>query len=631
MKEFDRPRDEVSTLRHLFSENRAEWAPENFKDLFVTPTYLNKLETARPSFLVGGRGTGKTTTLQSLGYNTTLKRLEADGCNYSDQHYLGVLVRMNKNRVHAFKGEHLSIDNWRKAFAHYFNLIVCLELSQLAIWLEHSQQISIPNEYIAEISFDLGLKEASSFEQLRKLIKNAISQLQLYVNTPFSTHEINFSVAESPLRKFSEILEENEALEGRVIFCCIDEYENLLDYQQGVINTYIKHASPPLSYKVGVRKYGVRNWNTTDTNDMLNTPDDYAAIEIDQEGFEYFATEVANQRLSFANKKGIPVPTKLSDFLENLSIADEAIKLGANQIAAEILSELNGIDENIFEYFAKKPASETYFLRFWQAKENTPIQDLANHWYKNEAIWNTRYGNHSYASLFWLSKGRKGLRYKKYYSGAKTILALAGGNIRYFLELIDNAIYHEVGDQNSLRPEPLTLKPLSQTKALRDVGLRRLDQLEGLSDSGVHLKRLVLAIGKVFFELARTPANRSPEVNSFIINGQSEDLDRIRDLLEEGVGHLAFEASPRTKETSSSEIRDNEYRLHPIYSGFFVISYRKKRRATFDAKDLLEVVEGKPSLAINTILSSENISSNEDLPEQLAFFSSFYDGDRDNK
>lgn len=103
-----------SVLRQLFGDNRAEWPSTNFKQLFVTPTYLGKLEVMRPCFLVGGRGTGKTTALQSLRYDSMLERIEDDGQTFADQEYLGVLVRMNKNRVRAFIGSGLSEEIWSK-------------------------------------------------------------------------------------------------------------------------------------------------------------------------------------------------------------------------------------------------------------------------------------------------------------------------------------------------------------------------------------------------------------------------------------------------------------------------------------------------------------------------------------
>ena len=428
-------------------------------------------------------------------------------------------------------------------------------------------------------------------------------------------------MAESPIRIFVDALENSGLSDGRTIFCCIDEYENLLDYQQAILNTYIKHASPPLSYKIGVRKNGLRNRQTLDGQDLLKTPDDYYEIEIAEEGFEYFARTVASVRLKAAQANGVPVPEKLTDFLQELTLAEEAELLGASRIARAVLHELKGT--NAFEYFESKPAHETYFLKYWQASESTSLIALANDWIANEQEWKVRLGNYSYASLFWLSKGNKGARIRKYYCGERILLALASGNIRYFLELIDCSVTQEISEGKKYT-DILTISPKSQTLAAREVGERRLNQLEGLADHGVQLKRLVLAIGKVFFELAREPLGKTPEVTSFTLSGKVEEISKISNMLNEGVGHLAFEVEPATKLTSKAETREDEYRLHRIFSAFFEISHRKKRRMTFDAKDLIAVLGNKPAKAISSMLEDKPQADEQELPEQLALFSSFY-------
>mgnify|MGYP000875172241 CR=1 FL=1 len=617
--------DVEAVLRQLFGDNRAEWPSSHSMDLFVSPTYLKKLESMRPCFLVGGRGTGKTTSLQSLRYDAILKRLEGSGQSFDDQEYVGVMVRMNKNRVRAFHGSSLAEDKWAKLFAHYFNLLVCLELCAMSSWLESKTGQSLGQESIDLISSELGLGELADLETLRTAISKAISNLQLQVNNPTMDFGIVASMAEAPLRTFAEALRESGLLADRVIFCCIDEYENLLDYQQGIINTYIKHAEPPLSYKVGVRKNGLRNRQTLDGHDLLKVPDDCAEIEIADEGFEYFARAVAELRLECARKEGVQVPESLKAFLEELTFAEEAIELGAGKVAESVLAELARSNKELWEHFAQMDTTETYFLKYWQESEGRSLIDLAKDWRDNESEWKTRLNNYGYSSLFWLSNGNKGIRIRKYYCGERVLLSLAAGNIRYFLELIDTAIGYEL-DAHAALPKVLRVSAKSQTLAARDVGKRRLNQLEGLADHGVQLKRLVLAIGKVFFELARSPTGRTPEVTSFVLTGNALDVDAANTLLAEGVAHLAFESAPRTKPTTNSEMRDDEYRLHRIFCAFFEISHRKKRRTTFDAKNLLGVLHGSPSKAISSLLDNRQQSEERDLPEQLAFFSAFYEG-----
>jgi hypothetical protein len=617
--------DRLAVLRELFGDNRSEWSPDQFKELFVVPPYFKKLESLRPCFLVGGRGTGKTTALQSLHYKATLERLESEDLGFSDQLYLGIHLRLNKNRVKAFQGALLPKEIWAKAFSHYINLLVCNELVKLSEWLELREGKTFPKDSLKRVCSDLAIEPQESLKELTNILKTELSTLQIFVNNPNISTPI-FSIAEAPIRSFVEELSDSGLIGERVIYCCFDEYENLLDYQQAILNTYIKHAERPLSYKIGVRKNGFRNRETIDSNDSLQTPDDYAEIEIVDEGFEYFANAVAELRLKRAADKGVPIVTSLSGFLEELTFDEEARCLGAEDVAQKVLSELEG-DKKLFEFFNKRPVSDTYFLKYWQESTNEKIQDLANDWISNEEQWKTRIGNHGYASLFWLSKGRKGARIRKYYCGSKVFLSLPAGNIRFFLELIDTAISLELDDPDKVNTwqDNLVISASSQTKAAKEVGLGKLNQLEGLADHGVQLKRLILAIGKVFFELARSPAGKTPEVTSFILSGDSIACDQMRSLLAEGVGYLAIEATPRTIATFGNEIKDEEYRLHPIFSPFFEFSHRRKRRTTFKAEVLLKVMD-QPAAAITQLLGEQGQVESKELPTQLAFFSAFYEG-----
>ena len=533
---------------------------------------------------------------------------------------------MNKNRVRAFGGNAAAGLNWDDVFAHYFNLISCLELSTMGIWLEEKTGITLNPTQSRRLSNNLGILGADTLRELRTRIKSSISELQLYVNNPTSRTSPTLSMREAPLKDFAEALYEDGLLGDRIIFCCIDEYENLLDSQQAVLNTYIKHAEPPLSYKIGVRKNGLRNRQTGDGQDLLRTPDDYAEIEIADEGFEYFAREVAERRLDCAKAEGVGVPRSLGEFLEDLSIPDEAQRLGASKLNQKAISKLANVNPDIVKKFDEVAGDFAYFLLYWHEGTQEPIENLALDWIQNSKSWATRIGNHGYASLFWLSKGNKGVRIRKYYCGSRVFLTLPGGNIRFFLELIDEAISYELDSlKDGALPDELILSPRSQTLAARSVGQRRLNQLEGLADHGVQLKRLVLAIGKVFFEFARSPVGRTPEVTSFVVSGVSQDTHKIRELLNEGVAHLAFEVTPRTKATTNVEMRDDEYRLHRIFCGFFEISHRKKRRTTFDAKDLLSILEDKPSKAISAMLDGLSQTDEIELPAQLALFNAFYE------
>lgn len=611
----------LNSLQELFGDNLAEWSPADFSALYVSPPYQSKLTRRKPAVLVGGRGSGKSTALQALRHDKALSNLELLGSDFGELGYLGIYIKINKNQVRAFQGTGFSEQMWQKLFSHYFNILACIELVKLTTWLQPRIDQRINATAIAEISRQLGENSISDLGGLQEFLKKSTAELLLFVNSPTKKECPALSVAEHPIRVFSEQLERAELLGDRTIFCCIDEYENLLPAQQAVLNTYLKHSEPPLSYKVGVRRNGFKTFSTIDEQDPLSEPDDYQRIEIAEEGFDYFSERVADYRLAHAVKRGAGVPSKLRALLPNLSLSEEALELGADRVSKSIISSL-AEHEKYQNHFRSMPASESYFLAFWAENSGRPVPELAEDWIRNPEKWKNRINNYGYVSLFWLSKGRKGARIRKYYCGSRTFIAMASGNIRYFLDLISFSVSMHYELHSELPAGGVD--PKAQTLAARDVGRRRLDQLERFSKRGVELKRLVLGIGKVFFELTRNPIGTAPEASSFVLSGTAHDTAKVRTLLNEGVAHLAFESFPRTKATSDTEIRDDEYRLHPIFAAFFEYSYRRKRRITLKSSDILGILGDKPSTAIANMLQDNDGVGEDGMPDQLALFSAFF-------
>jgi hypothetical protein len=610
-------------LTELFADYRAEWPQPYFASLFVPPPYFSKLERPRPCLLIGGRGTGKTTALKSLRFDAAETRLHSGTGAVRRPGYLGIYVRINKNRVRAFNAQEIKSELCARAFAHYINIAITQELCRLTTWLEKQAASPARPLDLDPVATAFGLTGVSDARSLLHALERQLTALELWVNNGGQSDQPVFSMAEAPLRLFVEILAAEGVLGGRQIYCCIDEYENLSNLQQAIVNTYLKHSEPPLSYKIGIRRDGLHTRDTIDAGDQIATPDDYVEIDIKNESFDEFAMAVVQHRLEQARKKGVNVG-EVGTFLPELSIDDEAVLLGCERIATEVVQEIQETCPDLAAWASSIPHAKLYFLRYWEKSMAKSLCSLATDWQENPDQWKNRLNNYGYASLFWLSRGRKGARIRKYYSGVRTLISLASGNIRYFLEIIDSAINIQFEESFPRNVDQISIDPTAQTLAARAVGQRRLDQLEGLSERGVELKRLVLAIGKVFFELARDPVGRAPEQNSFVLSGSGDDRARASELLRNGVAHLAFEASPRTKSTSP-ELRDEEYSLHPIFCPFFEYSHRRKRRITLDAGSLLKL-GSSPAQAIAEMLGNRKQMETVELPTQLAMFTDFYEG-----
>ncbi|NVJ20364.1 hypothetical protein HUW62_03900 [Myxococcus sp. AM011] len=611
-------------LLDLFGDYRAEWRSNLFGSLFIQPPYFSELESIRPCVLFGGRGTGKTTALRSLRFDAAYERMVRTG-THGKIPYLGIYVRINKNRVNGFKDSHQPPDVWSKVFAHYINLLIALEFARLIEWLETGEQwIAFTSEELSETSRSLGLAAPKNIKTLKQLISQAIIDLEMFINNPHRTDIPLLSMAEAPIRHFATAIASRPECDHRNIFCCIDEYENLSPDQQAIVNTYIKHSEPPLSYKIGVRRNGLKTRQTIDQHDLLRAPDDYNEIDISAELARHFAIEVVEQRLRLAAQKDATIPTSMAELLPELSRKEEAKRLGAGAIAASVVSELEHQNPSLGKW-ARNLGVDAYFIRYCAEMDDETAIDVAHKWINDPTYGENRLNNYGYSSLFWLSKGRKGARIRKYYCGSDTFITLASGNIRYLLHLIDESVSTHFASAGTKAAKRVTLDPINQTEAAKAVGKKRLDQLEGLTEKGIELKRLVLAIGKVFFEYARSPIGHAPEIASFVLTGTPDARASMSQLLNDGVAHLAFEVSPRTKATTESEMKDDEYRLHPIFSPFFEFSHRRKRRATFSADTLLSI-QTKPQWAIQQLMAGRSQVAPDELPEQLALFEQFFSG-----
>ncbi len=596
-------------LRRLFGDYRFEWRPTGLGALFVEPPYFGELLALRPTFLIGGRGTGKTTALRSLITEYAPPAVP--------QTILGIYIRINKNRVRAFEGGGRETRIWARAFAHYFNLLAAVEFIRVCLDREaRGGPRVLDRDASSRLANAFGLNQCDMTSSYAPY-EQAIGELELYVNNTALLSPPLMSIAEAPLKAMAAIA----ARAGLTLYCCIDEYENLLDYQQEVLNAYIKHAEAPLTYKVGVRGLGLRTRSTTGGGDLLVEPDDYSVVELANEPFDEFALAVAQRRLAEAERLQL-LAGPLERAWPELSRREEALALGAARFIEDLKNELSG-DARALEWVQQQAPGDLYFAKYWADSSGNSLRDTVTEALADSDAWCNRLNNHGYASLFWLSRGRKGARIRKYYSGIQTLLQLAGGNIRYFLELLDVSLQLELSKTDSELPS-LEVTPATQTEAARVVGKRRLDALEALSEVGVDLRRLVLALGKVFFELARAPEGRAPEVTQFVVAGAPLERSEVERLLREGSSHQALECRPRTKATSEAEMRDDEYRLHPIFSPYFEFSHRRKRRLSVLASDLL-LIRRNPRQAIARMLHGTPQSGPDEWPEQLTLYEPFYE------
>ena len=617
--------EKLARLDELFGSYKAEWLNEKIFHFFAAPSYFTSLKDKRPCVLMGGRGTGKTTVLRGLSYKGQYA-LNNDNIDKFDLNsYVGVYFRCDTNHVHAFNGKGIDNETWMKIFAHYFNLILTSEILEFVAWhkeLKPDDEV-LPERACCLIATSLHLgDDISDYKKLMDVLETAMYKFQADINNIADGNMPMLSLAGDPIKIVTEQAEKLRQFRDKTFYLLIDEYENLLDSQQQIVNTLLKHVPQSYTIKIGVREMGWRVKHTMNPQESVIDPADYVLFNIVDEftdetpdKFESFARNVCQLRIKdLLEEDGVEFD--IEQALGNLPYEEEAVKLGVEQTS---------LYKNILEYEKKSgmdlDVSPLYkfFLSYWSENHKLMFKDEIADYLSNTKIWNTRYENYKYSLLFKIRTGRGSVGIQKYYAGWSTFVKLANGNIRYLMELVYRSYYLYLQEGGDIA------KPVSadiQTKAARNVGWKNLTELEGTWSNGAQLTRMVQTLGTIFSRLAKEGENSAPETVQFEIEG--ERSERTEELLQAGIMNLALIRMPANKQSGRGSVKEFMYSLHPIFAPYFIYSFRRKRKMGLSDAEFLLCVDN-PKKAVKDILDKRNIKISEEGVVMNQLYFDFWD------
>jgi hypothetical protein len=296
--------------------------------------------------------------------------------------------------------------------------------------------------------------------------------------------------------------------------------------------------------------------------------------------------------------------------------------LGVDEEVAVLRSQLRSAKRDIAILDTVDPL-KAYLVKVWAESKGLSVAEVYDDFLSDPTTWETRYTNYKHSLLYNINRKKRGIR--RYYAGWDTFTRLAASNIRYLLELVDQSLLLHYRRHKSF---DTAISAEDQTLAAQAVGKKNLSELEGLSVSGAELTKLLLGLGRVFGQMAGAPIGHAPEINQFHLSDE-EPTDnalalqsRVAHLLDSAVMHLALLRWPGTKLGSEVDTRDYDYAMHPIFSAFFVFSYRRKRKMVLDSSDILGLV-ATPRDTIRSLLTRHH-RSEDPLPEQLRIFEAHF-------
>ena len=623
------PEDVFGAIRGVFGRYKAEWLRGDVFHLFRRPGYFPELEEPRPTALVGGRGTGKTSVLKSLSY---VGHYELNGRDQSapvNAPYAGLYWCIDTNRVSAFSGPELTAEQWLRVFGHYVNLEVVAQFCDYVLWYERITgfEVVLPRKHLKRVGASLHAQDVQDVHSLAERVAEELVRLESSVNTIADAGPVSLSLQGTPIEYIAEGLSAIPAFANRVFYIIIDEFENLDRRQQSLLNTLIKHGRGRVIYKIGVKESG---WRTKETmsGEPLIHPGDYDLIDLSERfgdgQYARFAREVCDARLSHAFQRAglADLPTEMPQYFETLSVDDEARLLGVEERVRAPRREALA-DAKFAPLVSEMPDLDLYYLARKAESDGVPLRSVLADLTRSPDTYLRSYRQNYRQALLYTIRKHSGRGLQKYYAGWSTLSKVSGGNIRYLVEIVERAFEIHSESRNDIS---VPVSPKDQTDACIAIGRKYTQEVQALDPQGQRLTFLLLGLGRFFGLLARHSMGRQPDTTSFVITTPSDPAiaSELQGLLRTAVMHQILRRWPATKLTSANEAKEPEYSVHPVFSAFFVFPYQKKRRIRLKGDDIVLLASNVKD-GLSALLSAADLEDDiTDAPDQLSLFEAAY-------
>lgn len=249
------------------------------------------------------------------------------------ENVLGVYVHAKSDIVTAFNLRNLSMEDWTRLFAHYFNVVVGQQIASIAedIKTTHKLDRSIEHDVCNDLSILLDVNSPiSQYGEIAKHLHRLELETLRYIGNPSRFAEPILTICGQIPKTLAAGFARDPLLASKVLHVFVDEYENLLEYQQRIINTLIKTPSPSFVVDIGLRKEGWKTRATLAEGESISHPHDFNLFEFDvdltPEEYRDVLHETCHKRLfNFGVSSSVPDfdPYSIEAYLGEYAIDDE--------------------------------------------------------------------------------------------------------------------------------------------------------------------------------------------------------------------------------------------------------------------------------------------------------------------
>lgn len=621
----------MKDIRLAYAQNRAEEQPRDIWEEFVIPPYFPDLpfgEQKKSIHIQGGRGCGKTMLLRYLSHTSQFSP-RREKLTVNDVKYIGLYLRADTSYLAAMQGADIAEDIWQRAFNHWVACSLSLEFIDSLYSINSTEARVIEFGELEKIDFSKATQVypylGNDLSSLQRSLHLERDKLTAWINNLDNFQRPIFLPGKDFLLSIVKIAQDTlDYLKDGMVAVFIDEYENLLAYQQKIINEFVKHGAAPLIVNVAAKRNGLNNATTRGPESIQNIGD-LRLIDIEDsldKDFDLFAAELLFFRLAEKapelqsqmpiSLKTLRDPTKVKERVENDEYRRKVIasaskvfpKMTEKELAKDTYTSdvlrahlVDNIESGLQIWNSKIEPNKFMIVEIPEASlvsgallnrgVNTPEEIL-------EELMKYRNGLQSrFESSEWIKNNLVGVILQLYskinkccplFAGFETIVLISKGNVRHFLEMVHQSFLKAVvaGD---LIPE---LDVHIQADAVRTASSEFLLGVRSSGAYGNRLHGLILSLGSIFREKQRQISQSEPEINHFNIT--SDIGDQVQMYLNESVKWSVLYEERETKKKNVG-VRQVEYILNPIFSAYFQISYRKKRSISISSTDLLVMLE----------------------------------------
>lgn len=630
----------IMVLSTLFARNRAEELPNDLWGSFVLPTTyesFNLLSYDKATLIVGGRGTGKTSFLKYHCYQTQMSKkrtllteddIKRVGIYWKPDTYFAKLFDQN------FMG-----DIWKSAFSTYVGLSLVIELSRMVQTFVNSnfEKESVKNELLSicpprELTESLNIPAETTYADLEKKCNGTQYKFENWTNNPRGEPPVSFD-GRSALGLVILDLKSKGFFQNTVFHVFVDEFENLLEEQQKIINTWMKHNDVSRAiFSAAFKKYATVSSDTI-SKENFQRGHDYRVVDMiedvyakDDNSFKVLAAEI--------------VISKLQEQFSSLQLVDETLISDRNRLedrkqkiyrdavmeqirqvfpektlkemALDILQDkslLKKLKDNINKALNDKKstlkaedfidesfpdASIIHGIVLSRDKIDPKIQLAEFNKYRDsqDGPYKNLIPNYIVGGILYLYIAFP-QRVCPIYAGFEKFCLMARNNLRHMLELCHQSFVElENSMDNSYNKEiPPQISVDIQSKAARICSKAELEKISELGPYGQELQKIAIRLGSIFILRQKMPAQSEPEVLHFSLDTLEIEKNEplIATLMKEAITWNVLQEFNATKEKSKDSSAMKEYMLTPMLSPYFRLTPRKGRKIDFNVSEIKSV------------------------------------------